>query len=162
MVFTTLEENHNIVSISNLMFEDEEYHSPIKRERQLLNALKAGDADEAEKVLDMIYEEFSEQKKNSLSINKKICTELIVVCIKSLYPMGMCLNELFQTEDDPIYLIHDQKSITDVKKSCTGRFARWQSASERKNVKFLKSNISKLIPVNNSTIEEALYLSRKE
>lgn len=116
LVFTTLEENHNIVSISNLMFEDEEYHSPIKRERQLLNALKSGDADEAEHVLDMIYEEFCEQKKNSLSINKKICTELIVVCIKGIYPLGLCLNELFQTEDDPIYLIHDQKSITDVKK----------------------------------------------
>lgn len=116
LVFTTLEENHNIVSISNLMFDDEQYHSPIKRERQLLNALKSGDADEAENVLDLIYEEFSEQKKNSLSINKKICTELIVLCIKGIYPLGMCLNELFQTEDDPIYLIHDQKSITDVKK----------------------------------------------
>ncbi|SHE90262.1 two-component system, response regulator YesN [Caldanaerobius fijiensis DSM 17918] len=94
-------------------FEMEKIYYPIKLEEQLVMSIKKADIDSALRVLDEIWQSFTE-KNLAVDIIKRWCIELIALITRSLVELGEN-PDIFFKNTDPWSIIKKLETIDDTR-----------------------------------------------
>ncbi|TXK81454.1 helix-turn-helix domain-containing protein [Paenibacillus sp. N3.4] len=93
----------------------EEYYYPLEKEQALMNYIKTGDYESAEKIVDEIFKDNLEQRKLPLKIAKCLFVDLVSTMLKTINEIGSIYDNSFLEELSPIEQLLNCHTVSEMK-----------------------------------------------